>query len=298
MNTVLVAGILLVWAASPAALFAQTPPLVPPPPPRTETLRVKFKVGETLRYRLVEDTDGYSMEPHKKLTPIQSHVEITLHQTVTAVREADGAGLIDLGIDSMVVTVDKRKPDSVSPSDPETLASLAKLIVLPTGKISESLVNPLFDAAESLPGEDPAHQSVLASLGELPPTPLKAGDKWKSALFIGMVGEQTNAALSLTAWEAKDTATLAVIKQALKGKFGTPAADLGRPSCDMKISGWASGTQTVRFNVDAGTVESRESVVWMTVHLTSRNEDGKFVGLPTRMWVKVTSKLTRIYAPK
>ena len=297
MNTFLVAGILLVWAASPAALFAQTPPPAAPAP-RTETLRVKFKVGETLRYHLVEDTDGYSLEPHKKLTPIQSHVETTLHQTVTAVRETDGAGLVDFGIDSMVVTADKKKPDSVAPFDMDVLASLAKLVVLPSGKIGETLVNPLFDAAESLPGEDPAHQSVLASLGELPPSPLKAGDKWKSAVFIGMVGEQTNATLSLTAWESKDTATLAVIKQALKGKFGTPAADLGRPSCDMKISGWTSGTQTVRFNVDAGTVESRESVVWMTVHLTSRNEDGKFVGLPTRMWVKVTSKLTRIDAAK
>ena len=296
MNTFLVAGTLLVWAAAPAALFAQA--ASPPTPlPRTEALRVKFKVGETLYYHLVEDTDGSYLEPHTKLIPIQSHVEMTLHQTVTALRETDGAGLVDFGIDSMTITVNKQKPDFLHPADPDILANLAKLIVLPSGKISETLVNPAFDADEALLGEDPAHQNALAGLGELPLFPLKAGDKWKSAVFIGMIGEQTNAALSLTAWEAKDTATLAVITQILKGKFETPAADLGRSSCDMKIAGWTSGTQTVRFNVDAGAVESRDSVVWMTVHLTSRNDEGRFVGSPTRMWVKVTSKLTQTAAP-
>ena len=310
MNTFFVVGTFLVWA-SPAALFAQAAPPAAsplpaastPPAPRTKTLRVKFKVGETLHYRLVEDTVGYSLEPHKKLVPIQSQVEMTLHQTVTAVRETDGAGILDFGIDSMAVTVDKQKPPETTGSspDPAILASLAKLVVLPSGKIGETLVNPLFDAAESLLGEDPAHQSVLAGLGELPPDPVQVGSKWKSLVFLGMVGEQTNASLSLTAWEKtpapKDPATLAVIKQVLKGKFGTPAADLGRPICDMRITGWTSGTQTVRFNVEAGTVESRDSVVWMTVLLTPRNDEGRFAGTPIRMWIKVTSKLTQIAAP-
>lgn len=304
MNTFLVAVTLLVWAASPAALFAQAaPPAAPlPSTPRTENLRVKFKVGETVYYRLVEDTIGYSLEPHGKLTPIQSHLELTLHQTVSALRETDGAGLLDFGIDSMTVTVDKQKPPETTGSspDPAVLASLAKLVVLPSGKIGETLINPLFDAAESLLGEDPAHQSPVASLGELPPGPVQVGGKWKSPVFLGMVGEQTNASLSLTAWEKaaapKEAATLAVIKQVLKGKFGTPAADLGKTSCDMKIAGWTSGTQTVRFNVEAGTVESRDSVVWMTVQLTARNDEGRFAGTPTKMWVRVTSKLTQAAA--
>ena len=228
---------------------------------------------------------------------------MTLHQTVTAVRETDGAGLLDFGIDSMAVTVDKHKPPETAGSspDPAILARLAKLVVLPNGKIGETLVNPLFDAAESLLGEDPAHRSVLAGLGELPPDPVQVGSKWKGLVFLGMVGEQTNASLSLTAWEKipapKDPARLAVIKQVLKGKFGTPAADLERSICDMRITGWTSGTQTARFNVEAGTVESRDSVVWMTVLLTPRNDEGRFAGTPIRMWIKVTSKLTQIAAP-
>lgn len=319
MNTFLVAGTILVWAASPAALFAQAAlPAAPLPPPapaaprteilHTETLRVKFHVGDTLYYRLTEDTVGFYLEPHRKLVPIQSHVEMSLHQTVTALRDTDSAGLLDFGIDSLTTTVDKKKPSdttNLSP-DPAILANLAKLVVLPSGKIGETLVNPEFNADEALPGEDPAHQSVLAGLGELPPTPVQVGDKWKSPVFIGMIGEQTNAALSLAAWEKtattkdtppKDAATIAVIKQVLQGRFGTPAADAARPKCDMKITGWTSGTQTVRFNVEAGSVESRDSVVWMTVLLTQKDDEGRFSGTPTKMWVKVTSKLTQTAAP-
>ncbi len=282
--------------------------------PRTETLRLQFKSGETLYYRLVEDTDGSYRETGGKLTPIKSHLDMQMHQTTTDRRDADGAGMIGFGIDLMTVTVDKKPTDSTS--DPVILANLAALVVLPSGKITDTLVNPAFNADESLPGEDPAHMNVLAGLGELPPTPVKVGSVWKGSVFLGLVGEKTEANLSLIGWETKDTATVAVIKQTLKGSFSTsaasavpppsdlkadsdaPAGNAAHRSRDIKIAGWTAGTRTVRLNVDSGIVESQESVVWMTVFLTPRNEDGRFVGTPIQMWVKVTSKLTRTDAPE
>ncbi len=305
MNTFLTSAALL-SVLSPAAVFAQSatpvPPAAPAPAPRTEILRFKFKSGETLYYRLVEETDGSYRDPGGRLTPIKSHLEMRMHQTTTDVRETDGAGMIGFGIDSMAVTVDKKPPDTTP--DPAVLADLAALVVLPGGKIEETVVNPAFDADESLPGEDPAHMNALAELGELPSAPVGIGSKWNTSVLTGLVGEKTVADLMLTAWEAKDAATLAVIKQTLHGTFSTPAAAAPRPAGDtrpsggdMRITGWTSGTRTVRFNVEAGVVESQDSTLWMTVLLTSRNEDGKFTGPPTRMWVKVTSTLVRTAAP-
>ncbi len=308
MNTLLLTSAVLLSVLSPAAVFAQAAATAPPaaPAPRTETLRLKFKTGETLYYRLTEDTDGSYREPGGRLTPIKSHLEMRMHQATTDVRETDGAGMIGFGIDSMTVTVDK-KPPNTNP-DPAVLANLAALVVLPNGKYEETAVNPAFNADESLPGEDPAHMNALAGLGELPAAPVAIGSRWKSPVFTGLAGETTAADLSLASWEAKDAGTLAVITQTLKGRFSTPPPAAPSPSdikegldapvgSDMKISGWTSGTRTVRFNVEAGRVESQDSVILMTVLLTARNEDGKFVGPPTRMWVKVTSALVQTAAP-
>ena len=296
MNTFLTSAVLL-SVLSPAAVFAQLAAPAPPAAPalRTETLRLKFKTGETLYYRLTEDTDGSYREPGGRLTPIKSHLEMQMHQTTTDVREADGAGLIGFGIDSMAVTVDKKPPQTTP--DPAVLANLAALVVLPSGKIGETAVNPAFDAAEALPGEDPTHMIALAGLGELPPTPVQVGSTWKSSVFLGLAGEKTAADLSLTAWETKNAAVLAVIKQSLRGTFSTAPGSAAPASGDMKIAGWTSGTRTVRLNAEAGSVESQDSVIWMTVLLTPKDDNGKFTGPPTRMWVKVTSTMTRTAAP-
>lgn len=279
---------------------AQVPPPVPAaappaPAPRKETLRLKFPVGQTLYYRLKEDTAGSFLEPHRKITPIKSHLETQEHQTVADQREADSAGLIDVGVDSMAVTVD----DKPVPSDAAAaLTTLARLVVLKNGTLEATLVNPDVNAEEVLTGEDPAHMNVLAGVGELPAAPVEAGDKWKGVTFLGMTGEHSTADFSLAAWETKDAATIAVIKQVIRGQFGTPAATLsGLKAGDLKIKGWLSGTRTVRLNVEAGTVDSEDSVVSMTVLLTPKGGDGNYDAAPTRMWVKVTSKTTRAAAP-
>ncbi len=204
---------------------------------------------------------------------------------------------MDVGIDSMTVTVDD-KPVPL-PSDAQaSLAHFARLIVLKNGKLEATVVNPSVNAEEILTGEDPAHMNVLAGLGELPSAPVQAGDKWKSASFVGMTDEHSTADLSLAAWETKDGATIAVIKQSIQGQFGTPASALsGLKTDDLKVKGWLSGTRTVRLNVEAGSVDSADSLVYMTVLLTPKDDDGRFTGPPTRMWVKVTSKTTRASAP-
>ena len=155
MNTFLTSAVLLSVLSS-AAAFAQPAPPPAAPAPHTETLRLKFSRGETLCYRLTEDTDGSYREPGGRLIPIKSHLELRMHQTTTDVRESDSAGLVSFGIDSMAVTVDKKPPTEPAP-DPAVLANLAALVVLPGGKIEDTTVNPAFNADEALPGEDPAH---------------------------------------------------------------------------------------------------------------------------------------------
>ena len=128
--------------------------------------------------------------------------------------------------------------------------------------------------------------------------PVQPGDKWRSVSFLGMTDEHSTANLSFAAWETKNGATIAVIKQVMQGQFGTPASALtGMKIGDLKLKGWLSGTRTVRLNVEAGSVDIEESLAYMTVLLTPKEGDGKFSAAPTRMWVKVTSKTTRAAAP-
>lgn len=301
MNTFLTAATLLAaaFAASASAQTSSPPAPVASPPstPRKETLRLKFPVKQTLYYTRTEDTAGSYLEPHRKITPIKSHLEMQEHQTVTDRRETDGAGLIDIGVDSLTVTVDD-KPAPLPGDALAAMATLARLIVLKNGKLEAALVNPDVDAEEALTGEDPAHLSVLPGLGELPAAPVQAGDKWKSVSFLGMTDEHSTASVLLPAWETKDAATIAVIKQVIQGQFGTPAAALSGPKAeDLKIKGWLSGTRTVRLNVEAGTIDSEDSLAYMTVLLTPKGDDGRYTAAPTRMWVKVTSKTTRASAP-
>ncbi len=228
MNALFSAAALML-AACPAALPAQTPA---PVPVRTETLRLKFTAGQVLNYRLTEDTDGSYLELRGRLTPIKSHLEMPQTLTVTGLRDADSAGLVDVGLGAMTVTVDGKTPSDTRTNGAqaalEALTVIAKLAVLPSGKVVETLVNPALDADEALLGEDPAHMNALAGIGELPAAPVQVGSKWKSAVFLGLAGEQSQADLSLTGWETKDGAKegdpVAVIKQIVQGKFGTPAA--------------------------------------------------------------------------
>ena len=294
MNTSLLAGTLLFLAVCPATGTAQSDPAAPAPAPRTEYLRLYFPVGQTLYYSLTEDTIGTSLEAHGKPTRINSHLEMHLHQTVTGLQASDSAGLIEIGIDSLTVTVDK-KPTPPTDSDLAAMADMVKLVVLPNGKLESALVNPALNVSEALTGEDPAHLNALAGLGVLPETPLKVGDTWKSPVFQGMEGEQTTADLTLTGWEKQGAASIAVIKQALHGKFGTPAADTAQPPGELKIAGGEFGTRTVRFNVEAGTVQSEESLVYLNAVLTTCIE--QHPPTTTRMWVKVTSKMVQTDAP-
>ena len=304
MNVFLTTATLLLaaFAASALAQASPAPPALlpvasPPAVPRKETLRLKFPVGQTLYYTLTEETAGSYLEPHHRMTPIKSHLKMQEHQTVADLRETDSAGLVDVGVDSMTVTVDD-KPSPLPGDAPAVMAALARLVVLKNGKLEATLVNPDVNAEEVLTGEDPAHMNVLAGLGEMPAAPVGVGDKWKSASFLGMSDEHSTADLSLAAWETKDAATIAVIKQVIQGQFGTPASALGGMKVDdLKVKGWLSGTRTVRLNVEAGTIDSADSLVYMTVLLTPKGDDGKYTAAPTRMWVKVTSKTIQTSAP-
>ncbi len=96
MNTFLLIGIALIAAspsaaspsaASPTPVSAPLPvptaaPVPSTPAPRKETLRLKFPVGQTLGYTLMEDTAGSYLEPHHRIAPIKSHLEMQEHQTV------------------------------------------------------------------------------------------------------------------------------------------------------------------------------------------------------------------------
>lgn len=92
-------------------LPARTVPATPTAAAALVTLRYKFAVGQTRRFQydmcqtvksirpadgaatlLTEDTEGNCREPHGKLIPIKSPLEMQVHQTTAALRDTDGAG--------------------------------------------------------------------------------------------------------------------------------------------------------------------------------------------------------------
>ena len=306
-NALLAATALL--TVGPLAAHAQdaapvpAPPVTPPAPatpaaPATAaqpvTLRLKFTPGQTLYYTMTTDTNGTLLTGQSGAgMPIQVHMQLLMHQTVKDIRASDGAATLDVGIDTMTMGMNGQ----TMPMPADKLAQMktvGTMVILPTGKTVSFTPSAGMSAAGPMPGMDLSHTNPMGSLGQFPDAPVKAGDTWKSAVAMGMLGTQVATGFTLSGVDTTGGATIALIKQTVNGTFDTAAAGAdGTPApMGMAMKGKVSGTGTLRFDVDAGAVAGQTSHANITMTMTPPGTNG-----PLNMQMKVSSTLARASAP-
>lgn len=279
-------------AVFPSVAHAQAAPAAPAP----ITLRLKFTPGQTLYYSLVSDTNGTVLMGQSGAgMPLQVHTQVLMHQTVKNVRASDGAATLDVGIDSMSMGMNgKAFP---MPADKlGQMKTLGTLLLLPTGKTLSFTPSAAMGAATPpMPGMDMSHMSPMSGLGQLPEAPIKAGDTWKSAIAMSMIGAQVAAGFTLTGVDTTGGKTVATIAQTTSGTFDTAAAADGATapaSAGMAMTGTVSGTGTLRFDVAAGTVAGQTSRTSITMTMTPPGATE-----PVDVRMNVRSTLARASAP-
>ena len=257
------------------------------------TLRLKFTPGQTLYYSMVTDTNGTVLTGQSGAgMPIQIHMQMLMHQTVKSVRASDGAATLDVGIDTMSMGMNGQAmpPEKLAP-----MKAIGTMVILPTGKTVSFTPSAGLSTAGPMPGMDLTHMNSMGSLGRFPDAPVKAGDTWKSAVAMGMMGTNVAAEFTLLSLDTADGKTIAIIRQTTNGTFDTtaPAAGTAAPMpAGMAMNGNVSGTGTLRFDVDAGAVVGQASRVNVTMAMTPPGTTA-----PMNMQMKVSSTLRRASAP-
>jgi len=302
-NDLLAAAILL--TACPVAAHAQIAAPVPATPaaPATAapasaaqpvTLRLKFTPGQTLYYTMTTDTNGTMLTGQSGAgMPIQVHMQMLMHQTVKDVRASDGAATMDIGLDTMSMGMNGR----TMPLPPDKLAqmkTIGTMTILPNGKTVSFTPSAGLSGAAPMPGMDLSHTNPMGSLGQLPDSPVKVGDTWKSAVAMGMMGTQVAAGFTLSSVDTAGGTTTALIKQTINGTFDTSTATGAAVSAPagMAMKGNVSGTSTLRFDVDAGAVAGQTSHANITMTMTPPGATA-----PMKMQMKVNATLKRASAP-
>ena len=294
-NTYLFAAALL--AACPLTARAQTAapapvsPAAPAAAAQPVALRLKFTPGQTLYYTLVMDTSGNVMTGQSGAgMPIQIHMQMLMHQTVKSVQASDGAATLDVGLDTMSMGMNGQ----AMPLPADRMAqmkTIGTMVILPTGKTVSFTPSEGMSAAGPMPGMDLTHMNPMSSLGQFPDTPVKAGDTWKSAVAMGMMGTQIAAGFTLLSLDTADGKTVATVKQTTSGAFDTSTASATAPA-GMPMKGNVTGTGTMRFDVDAGAIIGQTSHANVTMTMTPPGAPA-----PMNMEMKVNSTLKRATAP-
>jgi hypothetical protein len=280
-------------AAPAPAPPAAAPPAAPATAAAPVTLRLKFTPGQTLYYSMTADTDGtIFMGQTGAEMPLKNHIEMLLHQTVKDVRASDGAATIDTGVDSMTMSMNGQS----FPLPPDQLAkmkSVGTVVLLPTGKTLSFTPNPALGGA-AVPGMDMSHANPLGSLGQFPDAPVKAGDTWKSAVAMGMMGAQVAAEFTLTSLDTTGGKTIALLNQTINGTFDTSSANgAAAPTpTGMKMKGSVAGKGTLHFDVDAGAVVDQTSQANITMSVMPPGTTA-----PVKVQIKMNSTMTRASAP-
>lgn len=305
MNKTNLLAAAIVLAACPAVLSADSaapPPAVPTAPALTApvtpaaplvTLRLKFTPGQTLYYTMTVDTDGMmQMGQTGAGMPLKTHATMLMHQTVKDVRATDGAATIDTSIDSETMAMNGR----TFPVPPDQLAkmkSVGTIVILPTGKTLSFMPNPALANSGAMPGMSMNQANSFGTTGQFPDAPVKAGDTWKSAVTMGMMGMQAAANSTLTGVDTTGGKSVALINSTITGTFGMAGEKgAGAAPMGMKIQGKINGTGTLHFDVDAGAVESQTGQSNITLSMMPQGATA-----PMKMRMKATTTMQRTTAP-
>ena len=253
------------FAAVPAIhTLAQDAPAAVPTAPAAAgvTLRYKFTPGQTRVYKFSMDSDGTLMGgPGGQAFPIKQHMDAVMRQTVKDVRASDGAATIQVGYDSMQMTMNGQ-PMPMPPQTADAMKQAVTIVMTPAGKLVS-----MTSAAGANGGMMGNMNSMFQNMNTsaLPDGPVKANDKWDSKtdmVALGMKMTASNTVTSLDAGAAHFTTVL-------KGTMDTGASTTPTP-LPLNLAGTIDGTSDQTFDVNAGALNSQTGTANMDVTMTPK----------------------------
>lgn len=280
MGRSLSAATLLLTALAPATQ-AQTLPTTSSPP---VLLRLKFTPGQVLHYAGTLDitTVDPGGEPGSAgLTGMGTRT--LMHQTVKAVRASDGAATVEVGVDTMSMTVNG-KPVPVPPALLAQSRTLGTMVILPDGKVLSFTRPAGQDLMPALRGSDLGHANPLGSLGYFPDRAVKVGNTWESRIPSASSAVQAVARFTLTGVDTAGGRRIARIEFTTSGTTGAKFEGMKQV---------VTGEGRLRFDISAGAVVDQSSAPSFTTAIALRGDPKPSVNRGGE-----NRTLTRVPAPR
>ncbi len=276
------------------AVIAQAPPAVPVAPAPSYTLRYKFTPGQTLAYKLTMDASGtITGGPGGQSIPLQQHMTMTFHQTVSDVRATDGVATVVTKFDTMDATLNGQPLTNIN-AQTGPLKDGITATISPTGKTLSVKANGA-DAANPPMGMDFSKLGTFQGTAQLPDAAVSIGDNWKgtmdltSALGSQMSGVQAALSSTLNGVNTTDGKTIAGIGQTTTATINSPGGD----AAPMKSEGSMTGTGTLKFDMDGGSVISQVNAAKLDMTLTPKAAAGAAPSGPLHLNFQINSDLER-----
>lgn len=297
-RTFLLATALLaaVPAAVPAIPLAQRPPTMPAAPAAATTgagvlLRYKFTPGQSRAYKFSMDSNGLLMggPTGGQGFPIKQHMEAVMRQTVKDVRASDGAATIQIGYDSMTMTMNGQAMPAQAPG---AMTQVGTIVMTPAGKVV-SFTAPNGAGGGPLGNMNSMFQNM--NQGTFPEGAVKAADKWDSKADLAALGMKMAASNTVVSADAN----AAHYTTALKGTLDSSGSTTPSP-LPLTLAGTIDGTSDQTFDVAAGALKSQSGTVSMDLTMTPKPGQGAPAGAgPMKMKMKVTTHMEQMPdAPK
>lgn len=293
-RTFLVAAALLT-ALSAVPTLAQDPPATPvivPDAPAAAapdaagvTLRYKFTPGQTRLYKFSMDSDGMlTGGPNGQGFPIQQHMDAILRQTVKDVRASDGAATIQVGYDSLTMTMNGQP---LPAQNTDAMKQVGTMVMLPTGKILSFTSG---NAANAGPFGNMNSMFQNMNNGTFPDGPVKADDKWDSTVAMAAMGLKATASNTIVSADTHTAHYTTVLKGTMDTGAVTPAPNT--PTLPLTIAGTLDGTSDQTFDVAAGALTTQTGTVNMDMTMTPKAGQGAAPAMgPMKMKMKITTHM-------
>lgn len=287
-------------AASPTA--APTLPVAPDVPmtvaptgaaPATQPvtpgvlIRLKFKVGEILVYRIKTETTG-TMTTQQGAIPLDSRSTMDMTQTVESIRRSDGAARIVAAVTGGQITMMGRTVPLKSGTS--SLLAGNSVVIDSQGRVLSMNFgdkNPISALMNTGSGG-----SMFASFG-MPDGPVHIGDRWTRQSSAGPMGAAITADYTVSNIWTENGKRFVAIHSTMSGSMSSgPSSKL---PLNIKMSGPIDGTGDVIFDATGGIMHQTVNTSHVRMNMSyaaPANSPGRATGSAQNMTNDISTTTT------
>lgn len=285
----------LLTALSAAPTLAQDAPVAAPavtdapaavPDAAGVTLRYKFTPGQTRTYKFSMDSDGMlTGGPNGQGFPIQQHMDAILRQTVKDVRASDGAATVQVGYDTLTMTMNGQ---ALPAQNTDAMKQVGTLVMLPTGKIL-SFTSANTAGAGPFGNMNNMFQNMNTST--FPDGPVKADDKWDGTMALAAMGLKATASNTVVSVDTHTAHYTTVLKGTMDSGAAPPTSNA--PALPLTIAGTLDGASDQTFDVAAGALTTQTGTVNLDLTMSPKAAQGAAAPAmgPMKLKMKVTTHM-------